>query len=143
MKLIRRYRLHGFFFGMLVFVGLWAWRSASSLAPGSDLMDRGLISSGGAVSGEHSRSGLVRLLRRSVSGRELLQRCFSVWQESQHRELSDEVTDQIASLLSENEAKPAATVSAYQKISDLVARRWGQGVDKSSGKREEEASLKG
>ena len=142
MKLIRRYRLHGLFLGMLIFVGLWAWRSASSLAPGSDEMDRGMISSDGAVSGEHSRSGLVRLLRRSVPPKELLRRCFNVWQESQHRALSGEVVSQVESVIRESEAKPATTVAAYQKISELVARRWGQGVDKTSGKREGEASFK-
>lgn len=142
MKLIRRYRLHGFFAGLLVFVGLWAWRSASSLAPGSDLMDRGLIAGGGAVSGEHSRSGLVRLLRRSVPGKELLRRCFSVWQESQHRAISDDVASQVERALRESEAKPATTILAYQKISELIARRWGQGVDKTVGKREEEVSFK-
>ncbi|MDF1738849.1 MAG: hypothetical protein P1U86_06805, partial [Verrucomicrobiales bacterium] len=142
MKLIRRYRLHGFFVGMLIFVGLWAWRSASSLAPGSDLMDRGLISSGGAVWGEHSRSGLVRLLRRSVPGNELLRRCFSVWRESRHREISDEVESRVESVILESEAKPAGIVSHYGEISELVSRRRGQGVDKSSGKREGEAIFK-
>lgn len=142
MKLIRRHRLHGFFLGMLIFVGLWAWRSASSLAPGSDLMDRGLISSGGAVWGEHSRSGLVRLLRRSVPGKELLRRCFSVWRESQHRDISEEVESRVESVILESEAKPANIVSHYGEISELVSRRRGQGVDKSSGKREGEAIFK-
>jgi hypothetical protein len=142
MKLIHRYRLHGFFLGMLVFVGLWAWRSASSLAPGSDVMDRGLIAGGAAVSGEHSRSGLVRLLRRSVPVKELLRRCAGVWQESQHRVLSDEVASQVESVIRESEAKPASTVLAYQKVSELLTRRCGQGVDKTAGKREEEASFK-
>lgn len=142
MKLIRRYRLHGFFVGMLIFVALWAWRSASTLAPGSDLMDRGLISNGGAVSGEYSRSGLVRLLRRSVPGKEVLRCCFRVWQESQHRPLSADASAQVESILRESETKPVTTLSGFYKISELIARRRGHGVDKTSGKHEGEESFK-
>ena len=46
MKLIRRYRAHGVFFGLIVFLVLWAWRSASPLVPGSEELERGLAAIG-------------------------------------------------------------------------------------------------
>lgn len=85
MKLIRRYRLHGFFAGLLVFLILLAWSSGSSLVPGSEELERGLTGSGGAVSGEDASSGMVRMLRRSIRPTELLDQCVTLWQESDSR----------------------------------------------------------
>ncbi len=82
MKLIRRYRLHGFFAGLLVFLILLAWSGGSSLVPGSEEMERGLTGDGGAVSGEDASSGMVRMLRRSIRPAELLDQCVTLWQES-------------------------------------------------------------
>ncbi len=85
MKLIRRYRLHGFFVGLFVFLALLAWSSGSSLVPGSEEMERGLAASGGTVTGEDASSGMIRLLRRSIRPGELLDQCVEVWQEDEGR----------------------------------------------------------
>jgi len=86
MKLIRRYRLHGFFAGLFAFLVLFAWSSGSSLVPGSEEMERGLAGGSGAVTGEDVSSGMIRLLRRSVRPSELLERCVEIWGKTDSRE---------------------------------------------------------
>jgi hypothetical protein len=125
MKLIRRYRLHGVFIGLLVFVVFWAWRSASPLAPGSEELDRGLIGSGDAVAGEETGSGLIRLLRGSVPPGELLERCLSIWRESSRREISPEAEKEIESIAARHRGDPKqfGLVQAYREISEVLRRR--------------------
>lgn len=125
MKLIRRYRLHGVFFGLLVFVVFWAWRSASPLAPGSEELDRGLIGSGDAVAGEETGSGLIRLLRGSVPPGELLQQCLSIWRESSRREVSPEAEKEIESIVARHKGDPRrfSLVQSYREISEVLRRR--------------------
>lgn len=77
-KLIRQFRLHGFFVGLLIFVVLLAWKSGASLTPGNESIERGLVGGGGAVAGEETDSGLVRLLRRSIRPKELIAQCLQV-----------------------------------------------------------------
>ncbi|WP_138085739.1 DUF4350 domain-containing protein [Phragmitibacter flavus] len=74
MALARRFRLHGFFVGGLLLFGLFVWQASSSLVPqrGSDRGD-------GSVSGQGATAGLVSLLRRGVSRRQLLSKCFEAW----------------------------------------------------------------
>lgn len=124
MKLIRRYRMHGVFFGLLAFVVLWAWRSSSPLAPGDDDLDLGLVAGGGAVAGEETSSGLIRMLRRSIEPSGLLQRCILVWKESRHLTLRGDVEKQLHEILREEEEdrKRRDPVSTYRRITDCLRR---------------------
>ncbi len=81
MKLIRRYRLHGFIVGLFLFLGMFAWSSGSSLLPGSEEAERGWVGGGGAVTGEDASSGMVRLLRRNIRPSELLPQCVELWRQ--------------------------------------------------------------
>lgn len=125
MKLIRRYRLHGVFFGLLLFVVLWAWRSASSLAPGSEDLDRGLVDGGGTVVGEETVSGLTRLLRRSVAKSELLERSLETWRDSEKRGIPPETEKQLEAIRARHAADPKhfGVVEAYNEISEALRRR--------------------
>jgi hypothetical protein len=128
MKLMRQFRLHGFFFGLAIFVGLLAWKSATSLAPGSETLERGLIQEGDlAVAGEDSSRGLVNLLRRNLPARHLIAQCLSA-----HRSASaitgvrTETTGQKAAIdailaLHENRPKEMSPTDAYFRISHILA----------------------
>ncbi len=125
MKLIKRYRLHGFFIGLFVLVLLWAWRSATSLAPGNEMIDRGLLNDGAAVTGEESNSGLVRLLQRSIPSKDLLARCEATWRGSKQVNLKPQQEAELAQILAANKANPKSLdpVSAYRKVTELLRRR--------------------
>lgn len=124
MKLMRRYRVHGIFFGLFLFVGLWAWRSSSPLAPGDDDLDRGLIGAGTSVSGEETGSGLIRLLRRSIEPKALIRQCLEIWKESRHAALPEKLEQEIQKKISAHERDPKANdaVSTYRSIVESVRR---------------------
>lgn len=125
MKLLRRYRLHGVFLGLLVFVGLWAWRSASTLAPGSGDLDLGYVGGGTAVAGEDTGAGLIRLLRRSVPDEDLLAQCVESWEKAQHSEIPEEMRRAIAGVTNRHKADPGnfGASDAYAEITELLRKR--------------------
>jgi hypothetical protein len=124
MKLIRRYRLHGVFFGLLVFVFLWAWRSASPLAPGSEELDRGLVGGGWTVVGEDTGSGFVRLLRGSVPPKQLIERCLAMRRESVTTEPQPEAAKAMDAIFARHKADPKkyGIVQTYREISGALRR---------------------
>ncbi|MEM7602835.1 MAG: DUF4350 domain-containing protein [Verrucomicrobiota bacterium] len=124
MKLMRRYRIHGVFFGLFVFLGLWAWRTSSPLAPGDDDLDRGLVGPGGTVAGESMNLGLTRMLRTSIGADQLLKQCVAVWRESKKRALSTEATKEVEQLLSDFEGnrKSRDAVFVYRRIAECLRR---------------------
>ena len=124
MKLIRRYRVHGVLFGLLFVVLLWAWRSGSSLAPGSEELDRGLVGTGSQVSGEETEAGLTRLLRRSIPASQLFPECLDVWRAST-RSLTPEQERGKEEILRRHLANPKeyTSVKAYRDMVALLRRR--------------------
>jgi len=124
MKLMRRYRIHGVFFGLLLFIALWAWRTSSPLAPGDDDFDRGLVGGGGAVAGEETASGLVRMLRKSIEPSKLLPQCVAIWKESQRRTVSTAVEKEIEVVLEEHERdrKNHDAISTYRRLTDCLRK---------------------
>lgn len=124
MKLILRYRLHGFFAGLFIFIALLAWSSGSSLVPGSEEMERGLISGGATVLGEDSSSGLVSLLRRSIRPTDVLDKCVKIWEEGTGRgvgtveSLSAEQKSEMDRLLATRRRHPKQLplAEAYEKL---------------------------
>ncbi|MCF6311999.1 MAG: hypothetical protein L3J39_06070 [Verrucomicrobiales bacterium] len=131
MKLIRRYRLHGFFIGLFVFLALLAWRSGSSLVPGSDEADRGMREIGGRVTGEDAASGLVRLLRRNVRANELLDKCMEVWRQSSSQRgglsstLTAEQEREVEQILNERRTKPKDLPLnvAYERLVKVLRKK--------------------
>lgn len=125
MKLIRRYRAHGIFFGLIAFLALWAWRSAVPLVPGSEDQERGLVGEGGAVMGEGTGSGLIRLLRRSVPSTSLLSQCIEVWTQSRAAGASTPGREKIDQILARHRRDPKqfGIVEAYRGIVELLRKR--------------------
>lgn len=125
MKLIRRYRAHGVFFGLFLFLVLWAWRSASALVPGCDDQDRGIVSAGGTVTGEETGAGLIRLLRRSIPPTSLLTQCVDVWRQSLTVAHSEETGKKIDQILENHRSDPKrlGPVEAYAAITALLRKR--------------------
>ncbi|MEM6915795.1 MAG: DUF4350 domain-containing protein [Verrucomicrobiota bacterium] len=125
MVLMRRYRVHGVFFGLILFVALWAWRSSSPLAPSEADTGRGLAVTAGAVTGEETSSGLTRLLQRSIAPNELLRQCVELWSESRSREIPKSVEKKVSGVLQkyEPESRSRDAVTSYREISEWLRRR--------------------
>lgn len=125
MKLIRRYRAHGVFFGLFVFLILWAWRSAATLVPVTEDLDRGIVSAGGAVVGEETGSGFVRLLRRSVPPSVLVSKCVEIWRQSLTADPPTETVDRIEQILMEHRRDPKrrGIVVTYAAIAERLRKR--------------------
>ncbi|NOX99747.1 MAG: DUF4350 domain-containing protein [Verrucomicrobia bacterium] len=131
MKLIRRYRLHGFFAGLFIFIALLAWSSGSSLVPGNEEVERGLVANDGAVTGEDASSGLVRLLRRSVKPAEMLDQCVEIWKKSEGgnkgllASLTPDQESKVARLLQTRKQNPKelSLSAAYEKMVQVLSRR--------------------
>ncbi len=125
MKLMRRYRIHGVFFGLIVFFVLWAWRGAVPLVPGSDDADRGLVDTTGTVLGEESGSGLVRLLRRSIPAGNLIAQCVEIWKNAQTARIAPAVEQKIGAIVERqrDDAKHFAPADAYRAIAEIVRKR--------------------
>lgn len=122
-KMLRQYRLHGVLIGILFFLVLWAWRSASSLAPGNEDLEKGLVGEG-RVSGEDTQSGFVRLLRRNILGKELIAQCLQTWRTSQQVSLPEEKERSLAETLNRhlNNPKELGVVSAYREIAKILKK---------------------
>ncbi|MEO0414559.1 MAG: DUF4350 domain-containing protein, partial [Verrucomicrobiota bacterium] len=124
-QMIKRFRLHGIFIGIGIFIALFAWRSANSLAPSNEMLERGLVGRGGAVMGEDSRSGMVQLLRRSIPAADLLDRCLSTWKSTQNRSVTKAQIESVNSAAIRHKSDPKGfnVVSAYREITELLKRR--------------------
>lgn len=125
MKLMRQYRVHGVFFGLLIFVALWAWRSASFLAPGDEAIERGLVGGGGMVAGAETGSGFVDLLRRSIPSKTILKRCLSTFRSSNHSKLSAKQEGEIEQLVKRHAENPRhfTAPDAYREITAVIRKR--------------------
>lgn len=132
MKVIRRYRFHGFFIGLAVFIVLLAWRSASSLAPGSEAVERGLrdeaTGMNSSVTGEEAATGFVRLLRLNVAPKRLLRTCVETWRKNsgaglRARNESEGQRIAIDGVLASHEASPKTItrIDAFREISHILA----------------------
>lgn len=126
MKIIRRYRFHGFFFGLAIFVALLAWKSGSSLSPGSEEIERGIIGEGDSIAGEETGAGMLRLLRRNVPQPQLLRTCLQVWRESsgqRHRAENDGQRSAIEEIVSAHESDPKEVpiTEAFRRISYILS----------------------
>lgn len=77
-SLIRRHGLAGLVAGLALVGILLAWKNAARLVPPSPQNREGEI----AVVGKDSFDGLVNLLRRNISRRDLLETCFREWKNS-------------------------------------------------------------
>lgn len=124
MSLIRRYRAHGIFYGLIVLIGLWAWRSASPLVSGSEEAERGLVHEG-AVAGQEIGSGFIRLLRRSIAPRFLLETCVQTWKASAGAKAPPSAQAIVDEVLTRHRRDPKQchAVVAYREIVERLRKR--------------------
>ena len=127
MALVREHGLTGFFYGLLVFLALFAWRGASSLVPRNAELDRGL--SEGALVGLDAGSGLARLLRSTLRGRDLLATCVEIWKRDvPHASRNDaaEMVAEVEKIAAESGQTARSVVEGYARITESLKIRQGK-----------------
>lgn len=125
MALARKYRLHGLFAWLLVLATLFVWRSSAPFVPPPDANSTG--QDGVLILGRESFAGLVNLLRRSISTRNILAVCFDHWKDPHARagKKSARKLEEVQELVDREQARPSNQrdpVRTYQHVSRALAR---------------------
>ncbi len=124
--LVRKYRLEGVVLGLVVLVGLFVWKNASSFVPAHQENSADTLTP--AVAGKESAVGFVNLLRRSIAPSELASVCFTEWRKSRPpgRADLDAKIGRVAAVMAEEQARPAPErnpIEMHCRISRMMAER--------------------
>lgn len=129
MQMVGKYRLHGFFLGLGIFVALLTWRSATSLLPGAQQGREESTAGRHGILGDAAASGLRKLLRRSLGAHEFLGAGFSAWREHAAllpRPVSEAQLAAVEKIVRQESEKGKATadpVDAYRRIAKILSKR--------------------
>lgn len=123
--LLRRYHLETFSAALFVLALLYVWKSSVPF-----LRDPPPSEAGVTASRKDNFTGLVNLLRRTISREKLLESCFSEWRRSFAREYRGhpEKLAQVEALLEEAaqlSPRKRDLPALYRRISGLLARKGG------------------
>jgi hypothetical protein len=124
--LARKYRLHGLLAGLVLLAGLFIWKNAVRFVPPyqDDLSKERMD----LVAGKDTAAGVVNLLRRSISPREILTVCLAEWKKSfvHDRKAASSKLERIQAVLDAENARPAKQrnpVASYQAIARILGER--------------------
>jgi hypothetical protein len=119
MSLIKKYRLFPFLGGLLLLVLLVLWRFSIRFIPEAEEPDLRRVS-------EKDRfSGLVSLLRRHISSKDLIETCYHEWSRSASRILRNrsKLTELVQQIIKKQKTEKADPVAAHKAITDIVVER--------------------
>lgn len=124
-SLMRRYRLHGLIFGLLLVAGLFIWKNSLSLVPPPE---KSQVEEGPVILGRDSAAGFVNLLRRGISPSELINVSFAEWKKSSARlaALSPEQRRDVEHIVQHQagqEPRQRRPVESYRQIAEILKRR--------------------
>jgi hypothetical protein len=117
-NLIRRYRLHGLIFGLMLLAGLYIWRNGRSFlpAPPQD-PDEGF-----RLAYQDTDLALVSLIGRHLPDDQLLDTCVAAYEQALIRPGAD-MTAKLARIKKLAAQANGGPVKTYQSICQLLARR--------------------
>lgn len=125
--LARKYRLQWFFFGLVIVAGLFIWKNSAVFASPLDGDDAEAVARD-VVSERDYTVGLVSILRRNISSRDILGVCFREWEKSSVADgkLSNEMLRKVKAVM-DTESRQAShqddPVKAYRKICEILSER--------------------
>lgn len=125
MTLVRKYRLYGFLVTIILLAVLFVWKNALSLVPKREGAPSSVAPS--ACNSDVS-AGLVNLLRRSISSKEILSVCIEEWdrafiygiKSSPDQQARIQALVRREAILPRRQRDP---VNAYRKICSILAER--------------------
>ena len=124
--LIRTYGFHWFLLGMAIVAILFIWRNAVPFIPARQHQ---LVQDGNEFDPQRDfTQGLISLLRRNISGRQILKVCVNEWRKSYdvRRRIDPESLKRIEALAGNDQSVSPKTrdpVSSYRLISRILAQR--------------------
>ncbi len=115
--LIRKYRLNWFAAGLVFLALLFVWKNAFSFVPAPEDASRER-----STLGKDITEGLINLLRRNISSKDILALCFEEWKKSfaHRRTISAKTHEEIHALIQAENARPIKDrnpVKCYRTIS--------------------------
>jgi hypothetical protein len=119
---LREYRLHGLFGGLLLLGILWIWKNSSTFVPAWDEAQEG----DGSIAGKTVREGMLHLLERNIPVERLPAVCLEEWAKSQGSAgLAIQARVQRAQqLLAEQQPKTKnGVIELYQKLSATLSTK--------------------
>ncbi len=127
-SLARKYRLHGFFLGIIVLAVLFVWKNSVYFVP--PLTDRS-GETNDVVSEKDHRKGLISLLRRNIRTQDILKLCIREWKKSfpDTREIPQNNLDEMVKMeniiLKDNSrfAKHDDIIRGYNKICRILSKK--------------------
>lgn len=135
MTLVRRYRLHGVLFGLVLVGALFVWRHAATLIPRQEPPAR----MAPATHAERShQDGLDNLLARFIPRAQLLDTCVREWSQQFHNDPKGPAVRRLIETrqgASKHPGGEAELVAAYNEISREIHRQsWPGGQPPPDGK---------
>lgn len=124
--LMRKYRLHGLIFSLVLVAGLFVWKNSLSLVPPVEETS----AAGGApvLGGKDSMSGFVNLLRRGIPRPNVMNVCYEEWQKSAGRRaaISGAQRREVEQIIARENALPPRErnpVQTYRAIGEVLHRK--------------------
>ena len=123
-SLLRKYRLHGFIFGVLLMAGLFVWKNSTYFVP--PRTDKNHPAEYRFTAERDATEAMIGLLRRNISKQEILSVCVREWQKfivSESR-FQAEKKERMLTAVNEERLKitqQADVVRGYQAICRTVA----------------------
>jgi hypothetical protein len=108
--LARRYRLQGFFLGVVLTAALFIWKSAAGFPPAPAVPARG------SVLGEDAGAAFLNLLRRNIKSEDILSTCVESWSK-----LNRKNAQYRAAAIELAEAGRKTPAAAYARIQEILS----------------------
>jgi hypothetical protein len=125
LTLIKKYRFHWFIFTLAILAVLLIWKNSVYFVPPPE---RNSSASGqGVISDRDSTQGLISLLRRNISSRQIIQACAREWERAfqPEKRFQDDKLEKIKSAfqtINAQSSKSMDPVKAYQRISKILSK---------------------
>lgn len=124
--LARKYRLHWLFAGIVLLAGLFIWKNSTCFVPPHD--NDPSLGSNDFTSERDNTEGLVSLLRRNISPRNILGVCIEEWEKSfaHGREVPEDKQQKVRAAVDAERSqtsKHGDPVQGYQAIYRLLSER--------------------
>ena len=123
-ELAKRYKLHGFFFGLIILVVLYIWKNFSFFIPN----EQSSIKTKNITLGKDTSSGFVQLLEKSIPKEDISKICKNEWlkTDSARRDLSQDKLERIDAAIEFEEKLPDKKrnpIKTYSKIKKIILER--------------------
>ncbi|MFC1498478.1 hypothetical protein ACFLS1_08430 [Verrucomicrobiota bacterium] len=124
--LVRQYQLHWLYAGLLILAGLFIWKNSLSLVPPYVFEEKNAGAT--LAKGKGSASGLINLLRRNISKRNILNECLKEWEKTykgnQSRIKIKRAEEKINQAKTDKSSEQRDIVRVYNEICKMMKEKY-------------------